>query len=81
MTVQEARINLETANSELAIARKAFTAAASAAATANGTALIDAITARERSQRGLEAAEQNMLKAAKDFQGASDETENARKAR
>ena len=81
MTVQEARTNLETANSELAIARKAFAAATSAAAVANGTELVDAITARERSQRSLEIAEQNMLRAAKEFQGVSDETEKARKAR
>ncbi|HEY0875616.1 MAG TPA: hypothetical protein VGD94_19220 [Vicinamibacterales bacterium] len=81
MTVQEARTNLETANNELAIARKAFAAATAAAATANGTDLIDAITARERSQRVLEIAEQGMLKAAKAFQSVSDETEKAKKAR
>ena len=81
MTVREARTNLETANSALAIARKAFAAAASAATIANGTELIDAITARERSQRGLEAAERNMLKAAKEFQGVSEETQRVKKAR
>lgn len=81
MTIQEAQTDLEAANSELAIARKAFAAPASAAATANGTELIDAITARERSQRGLEAAERNMLKAAKEFQGVSEETQRAKKAR
>ena len=81
ITVQEARTNLDTANKELAIARRAFAAAATVAAAANGADLVDAITARERSQRGLEAAEQNMLKAAKQFQSVSDETEKAKRAR